>query len=43
MFMQPDHGNTKRLGSPVNAIKNLKTKLNRQAKAREEVVLAGFK
>lgn len=29
-FQQPDFGNTQRPGSPVNAVKNLQRKLNRQ-------------
>lgn len=36
-FTQPEHGNAPRVGSPVNAVKNLQRKLNRQArKARAE-------
>lgn len=33
-FTQPDVGNTKRIGSPVNSIKNLIRKFNRQRRAR---------
>lgn len=35
-FMQPTHGNTQRLGCPVNSVKNLQRKLNRQARARKD-------
>lgn len=31
-FCQPTKGNCARLGSPVNSIKNLQRKLNRQAR-----------
>lgn len=34
-FAKPDHGNTKRPGSPVNSVKNLQRKLNRQARDRK--------
>lgn len=31
-FVQPDYGNAKRVGSPVNSARNLQRKLNRQAR-----------
>lgn len=34
--MQPEHGNTKRLGSPINSARNLQRKLNRQERARRQ-------
>lgn len=35
-FVQPEHGNTKRTGSPVNSVTNLQRKLNRQARTKQE-------
>jgi hypothetical protein len=32
-FTQPTQGNCARIGSPVNSVRNLQRKLNRQARA----------
>lgn len=35
-FTQPDDGNCGRIGSPLNGVKNLQKKLNRQARKAKE-------
>jgi len=35
-FVPPTYGNRARTGSPVNSVKNLQRKLNRQARAKRE-------
>ncbi len=35
-FVPPIYGNKDRMGSPVNSVKNLQRKLNKQARAKKE-------
>ena len=35
-FMKPTFGNKDRIGSPVNSVKNLQRKINRQERAHQD-------